>query len=68
MPSAWSYPTSWWRAGEVVSETVRLELTGVPPGDYRVAVGWYLPATGVRLPTSSPEDRIVLRALALHQR
>ncbi len=68
MPRAWSYPTSWWRAGEVVSETVHLELTGVPPGDYRVAVGWYLPATGVRLPTGSPEDRIVLRALALHQR
>jgi hypothetical protein len=26
------YPTSWWTTGEVVSETVALDLKGVRPG------------------------------------
>jgi hypothetical protein len=41
MPRAGAYPTSWWAAGEVISETVTLPLNGVPAGDYRVAVGLY---------------------------
>ncbi len=57
MPRSWTYPTSWWVAGEVVSETVTLDLNAVPPGTYRLAVGWYDPeAVGegfesARLPT-----------------
>jgi hypothetical protein len=43
MPRSWAYPTSWWVAGEVVSETVTLDLGAVSPGTYRLAVGWYDP-------------------------
>jgi hypothetical protein len=68
MPRAWSYPTSWWRAGEVVSETVALDLAGVPEGAYGVAVGWYLPETSVRLPTLEVDDRVVLQELELRLR
>jgi hypothetical protein len=60
MPRAWTYPTSWWQAGEVVSETVLLDLSAVPPGAYRLAVGWYDPATGDRLPTPDAGDRVLL--------
>ncbi len=64
MPRGGAYPTSWWLAGEVVSETVTLPLEGVPPGAYRLAVGLYDPTQ--RLPAVGPdgrrlaEDRVVL--------
>ena len=66
MPRAWTYPTSSWIAGEVVSETVTLATEGLPPGDYRLGVGWYEPETGARLPAfgadgeRAPDDRIEL--------
>ncbi|NLF00843.1 MAG: hypothetical protein GX601_07680, partial [Anaerolineales bacterium] len=41
MPRTGAYPTSWWSAGEVVSETIRLPLTDVPAGAYRMALGLY---------------------------
>ncbi len=42
-------PTSWWEEGEVVSEEVALDLTDVPAGHYRLAVGVYEPETMERL-------------------
>jgi hypothetical protein len=64
-PRAGAYPTSWWAAGEVVSETIALPLAGLEPGTYRLAAGLYdhtltrLPATG---PGGEriPDDRPVL--------
>ncbi len=66
MPRAWTYPTSQWVAGEVVSETVTLPLSGLAAGEYRLAVGWYDPDTVTRLPATDaagqplPLDRAVL--------
>jgi hypothetical protein len=60
------YPTSWWREGEVVSDPVLLDLSGVAPGEYRLAVGLYDAQTWVRLPIVDasgapvPGDRLVL--------
>ncbi|HQE92580.1 MAG TPA: 6-pyruvoyl-tetrahydropterin synthase-related protein [Anaerolineae bacterium] len=68
MPRAWTYPTTWWAAGEVVSETVTLDVSAVPPGDYRLGVGWYDPATLDRLPATDaggqpqPLNRVTLDA------
>jgi hypothetical protein len=50
MPHNNTYPTGLWVKGEVVTDTVTLTLADVPPGDYRVAVGWYDPNT--------PADRL----------
>jgi hypothetical protein len=36
-----SYPTGQWTAGEVVAEALSLPLAGLPPGEYRLAVGFY---------------------------
>jgi hypothetical protein len=49
VPRAWTYPTNWWEAGEIVSDEVSLPLEGVPAGDYRLSVGVYEPETGDRL-------------------
>ncbi len=73
MPRTWTYPTSLWVAGEVVSETVTLDMSAVPKGQYRVAVGWYDPEhPDTRLPARdangqpSPLDRIILDSEITH--
>lgn len=53
-PRGGKYPTSWWVAGEVVSETVILPLEGVLPGSYRLATGLY-DATVTRLPATGSD-------------
>ncbi len=67
MPRAWTYPTSLWVAGEVVSETITLDMSAVSKGRYRVAIGWYDPEhPDTRLPAHdasgqpAPLDRIIL--------
>ncbi|MDY7041634.1 MAG: 6-pyruvoyl-tetrahydropterin synthase-related protein, partial [Chloroflexota bacterium] len=49
MPLHGTYSTSWWLPGEVLSDRITLSLADVPPGDYRLAVGVYDPATVTRL-------------------
>jgi hypothetical protein len=40
-----------WLPGEIVADQARLAIpSGLPPGDYPLAVGWYDPATFRRLP------------------
>ena len=68
MPRAWAYPTTWWVQGEVVSETVTLDVNAVPPGAYRLGAGWYDPGTFDRLPATDaagqphPLNRVTLDA------
>jgi hypothetical protein len=45
-----TYPTSWWRQGEVISESIVLSLSGVPAGTYRIGLGMYVAGTPNRLP------------------
>jgi hypothetical protein len=55
MPRQGSYPTTGWLAGEVVSDTIRLSLSDVPPGEYRLALGLYDLATRDRLAAITPD-------------
>ncbi len=61
MPRDWGYPTSWWAAGEVVSETVRLDESA---GSTALGIGWYDPQTMKRLHAVDaagnplPDDRL----------
>ena len=50
-PHSGGYPTIWWLPGEVVADPLTLELPPDAPrqGTYRLIVGLYDPATGVRL-------------------
>jgi hypothetical protein len=68
VPRDWTYPTMMWQAEEVVSDAVRLPLSGVPAGRYRLAVGVYDPDTGERLPARSAgasSDVLILQEIVL---
>jgi len=75
-PCADSYPTWWWRPGELIIDTYALQLPAdIPPGTYSLQIGWYkdpnvdpsgtrlqaVDATGQPLGDSVPlEDILVL--------
>lgn len=46
-PAGNSYPTGQWVEGEVVADTVWLDISAVPPGTYRLATGFYGIAEGL---------------------
>ena len=61
------YPTSWWRAGEVIADQVTLSIADLTPGDYALAVGIYDVDTDVRLDAHTaageplPDGRLILK-------
>jgi hypothetical protein len=57
MPRDWTYPTTWWYKGEIISETITLSLTNIPKGTYNLGVGWYIPETLVRLQAYTNENQ-----------
>ncbi len=64
------YPSGVWQPGEIVSDTVALDLAGLPPARYRLAIGWYDPNTLTRLPAMDagrpvPEDWLMLGEIDL---
>ncbi len=60
LPSSGLFPADRWLIGEGVRDRHILKIpTDVPPGNYTLKVGMYLPATGARLPIGS-SDNIVL--------
>jgi hypothetical protein len=52
VPYGYTYPTTWWEAGEVVSDEVVVSLEEVLPGTYSLAIGVYDANTGERLAIS----------------
>jgi hypothetical protein len=58
-PVKGTYPTTSWLAGEVVSDEVVLSLLGVPPGQYRLAVGMYEANSGDRASIVDAEGEII---------
>ncbi|MCE7988021.1 MAG: hypothetical protein DYG89_43200 [Caldilinea sp. CFX5] len=48
-PRQWAYPTTWWQAGEVVTETIDLPLDATATGANLLRVGMYDEETGARL-------------------
>ena len=54
-PVANSYPTGQWLPGEFVADTARLDVSALPEGEYRLAVGFYRPVEGLpRLDAAAP--------------
>lgn len=49
-------PTTRWVAGELVPDRHRLDLTGLPPGEYHLWAGLYDFTTGERLPVAGRTD------------
>jgi hypothetical protein len=67
MPRDGALPTSCWRIGEVVSDTLAISLPAdASPGAYALQVGMYYLPTGQRLPMSTPDrmaDGLFLQAV-----
>lgn len=62
------YPTSAWDQGELIDDTRQLTLPAdLPPGRYTIQVGWYLLATGARLPVTPPvpDDAVSVAEVAI---
>jgi hypothetical protein len=57
VPRDWTYPTTWWKEGEVVSDEVQLCIGDVPKGTYHLTVGLYHPESGERLAVVDAEGR-----------
>ncbi len=58
-PAGNSYPTGQWVEGEVVVDSLRLDLSAVPPGEYRLATGFYRHEEGLpRLDALAPDGSI----------
>ena len=45
-------PVDLWEPGDGLSDTRVIDVSGLPPGEYMVAVGVYNPSDGARLPAS----------------
>lgn len=60
-PVTWTRPTSTWREGEIIVDRHGLWLPPeLPPGEYRLHLGLYHPASGQRLPLDSGGDAVIL--------
>jgi hypothetical protein len=68
------YPTSLWRAGDVIPDGFAVTLPpDAPPGEYPLAVGWYRYSSLERLPLTSadaplPDNRAVIATITVTAR
>lgn len=60
-PCGGALPTTLWRAGDLVRNTVTLDIpAGAPPGTFELATGFYTWPDLVRLPLTAGGDRLTL--------
>jgi hypothetical protein len=70
-PQQGTYPTSQWTAGETIVDSYVIQLDDpLPPGTYRLQIGWYLLGTLRRLPILDDQglpadDKIVIPGLVV---
>ena len=57
MPRQWAHPTTHWRAGEVVLDTIPLSLEGLPADLYHLSLTVYDPDADERLPVIASSGR-----------
>lgn len=59
-PVQGTFPTSQWSPGKMVNDAYTIQLASeLPPGPYRLLVGWYLLGTSRRLPILNQEGAAV---------
>jgi hypothetical protein len=63
-PALWTRPTSTWSPGERIEDRHALSLpVDLPPGDYPLITGLYLPDNGERLLSSKQETFVILNTV-----
>jgi hypothetical protein len=61
IPAMGARPTTGWAPGEVIADRVLVYLgSGVPPGQYRLRIGWYNALTVERFHLSDGSDSWLL--------
>ena len=61
IPVQSTYPTTGWLPGEVIVDHYEIPVRkDAPPGLYRIEIGLYDAATGIRLPVVNPADQALL--------
>ncbi|MBE2224292.1 MAG: hypothetical protein IAF02_22320, partial [Anaerolineae bacterium] len=69
-PLQGTLPTSQWQPGQTITDPYTIQLdSDLPPGDYRLLVGWYLLADLHRLPIlnevgQAQDDKLVVPGLS----
>ncbi len=58
-PSGGDFPTSDWRPGDTLVDSISLSLPGGLAGDYQLLVGMYQLETGNRLPVTGQDGRLL---------
>ena len=53
-PRNWTYPTTWWDAGEVIADNAELSLPNADTSNVQLQVGLYDEQTGERLRVTAP--------------
>lgn len=65
-PAKWTRPTTGWLPGEYVTDEHQLQLpAALPPGEYTLSTGIYLPGNG-RLATPDGRDTLPITTLTVH--
>jgi hypothetical protein len=54
IPRNWKYPTDWWEANEIITDTLSIPLNDLDPGRFEVWLGFYNDESGERLPLPDP--------------
>jgi hypothetical protein len=54
IPRNWTYPTDWWEANEIITDTLSIPLGDLEPGRFEVWLGFYNEESGERLPLADP--------------
>ena len=61
LPQQGAAPTTSWLPGEIIEDQLTLTLPpNLPPGAYRLVVGWYNTETGQRLPVSHNDYAVLI--------
>lgn len=66
-PLAGAYPTATWLPRQTIIDPRFIPVDQVPPGEYRLVVGWYDPASQQRLPSSSGAGFVELTRLTINR-
>ncbi len=66
LPVGGAIPTNDWSVGEVVADQHFLEFPTPPPGQYKLVIGLYNPATGERLHAPDGNTFILLQTLLMN--
>ncbi len=68
VPVGGSYPTTAWRADQIVADPYRVPIAiNAPPGTYKIEVGMYDLATGTRLKLNDGSDSVILAEIEIVQ-